>query len=407
MSSAAATATTAVANTQPSNPATATIPNNITALPVSYASQMNAYYNSTTSNRVLLEQRFNDTVAALPTREQQWVQTMIQQCIAEFKRLHTDVNGWSDLTLAQSVYVPLAEIHIDTTMQRLLNLDWVANLLAKFKSTKVVPIQVYKDDDGKICAWDGQHTAVLLWLICTKVLGEDPNTVQVPVNIYPSSKKSEMRECFLDLNSSEGKRQLDLIDHWIQQVFGVRVDGSTNPAWQLTEQKQRLLEKYDLFVTHEKYNNFNMPGAISRLQEVNKLDLTSLEWLLQYLQTVTNSYRAVVEKEMVMMAHFFLRCRLDGIPVDAAYINRLATVALTAWNADFTPNGAFWERVTVAYHNWHQSSPANMYTNPRANKEPIHGFPFLIAQLHKSMPGFAIPRNTSNSNFQPLAGDLF
>jgi hypothetical protein len=373
----------------------------------SYASQMNAYYNTTANNCISLNARFTTTIAAMPAQGSQWVQHLLQSAVAEFVRMNPTVKTWNDLTLAQSVYVNLADIYIDTTMQRQLDLHWVCKLLAKFKSTKVVPIQVYRDAGGKLCAWDGQHTAMLMWLICTRALNLDPAKVQVPVNIYPSSKKNEIRECFLDLNSSEGKKSLELIDHWIQQVFGVRIDGSTNPTWKLVEQKQTILEKHDLFVTNDKFNNCHMPGAISRLQEINKLDVQGVEWLAAYLKIVTAGNRPAVEKEVMMMAHFFTRCRIEGIKVTDAYIKELAAVSTMLWNADYSPNGPFWAQVTTAYHAWHDNNAANSVTTARVSKEPIHGFPFLIAQLGKSMPGRQVPRNNSNSNFWPAAADLF
>lgn len=373
----------------------------------SYASQANAYYCVKTNNCISLSKRYADVIGAMPVHEQSFLKQMINNSVAEFKRQNVLIKVWGDLKLAQAIYVDLSDIYIDTTMQRQLDLYWVARLLAKFKSTKVVPIQVYVDNQGRLCAWDGQHTAILLWIICTVVMGLDPKDVKIPVNIYPSSKKSEMRECFLDLNSSEGKKSLDPIDHWQQQVFGVRVDGSQNPLWLLTEKKQCILEQYDLFVTHEKFNDYDMPGAISRLQEVNKLGIEPLTWLCKYLKLVTNGARPVGEKEMVMMSHFFLRCYADGLKPSDAYIQQLAAVAITHWNADFDPSGPFWNQVSIAYDNWHQNNPMNAMVNPRVSKEPLHGFPFLLAQLAKSMSGSGLPRNTSNSNFWPLQGDLF
>ncbi len=377
------------------------------AVASSYATQTNAYYKTTTNNCVTLSTRYQDTISAMPQRDQLVITHMINQSIAEFSRQYPNVAKWEDLALAQAVYVTLDQVYIDTTMQRMLDLHWVAKILAKFKATKVVPIQVYQDSTGRLCAWDGQHTAMMLWLICVHILKLNPKDIKVPVNIYASSKKSEMRECFLDLNSNEGKKTLDLIDHWMQQVFGVRVDKSKNPVWIETEKKQTLLEQYDLFVTHDKFNNAHMPGAISRLQEVNKLGVVPLTWLCKYLELVMQGTRPAVEKEVVMMAHFFLRCQTDNVPVDDAYIQQLATTAMLQWNADFTPDGPFWEQVGVAYRAWHASNPMNAMVSARVSKETLHGMPFMLAQLAKNMPGYKLPRNTSNSNFWPMDKDLF
>ncbi len=382
-----------------------------TAAPKSktYASQVNSYYGTNSTNCVLLKDRYTSTLNALPTHSAAVTQHMINASISEFVRNNPNIKTWDDLHLAQSIYVNLADIYIDTTMQRILDLHWVAKLLAKFKSTKVVPIQIYKDPvTNKLCAWDGQHTAILLWIVCTQILKLDPATVKVPVNIYHSSKKSEMRECFLDLNSSAGKKSLDIIDHWIQQVFGVRIDKSTNPQWVLTENKQKILEKYDMFVTHDKFNNEHMPGAITRIQELNSIDdLNTVKWLVEYLSITTMGNRPAIEKEVVMMAYFFNRCRLENIRVDSDYVKKVASTMLVLCNSDFSPNGPFWAQAKVAYDAWHNAQPYNFGVEPKLSKEPVHGFPFLLAQLAKSIPGISLPRNNSNSNFMPATADLF
>lgn len=374
-----------------------------------YASQVNAYFNTNATNCVLLKDRFADTINALPPQSAAVTRHMINASISEFIRNNPTIKKWEDLHLAQSIYVKLSDIFIDTTMQRILDLHWVAKLLAKFKSTKVVPIQVYKDPlTNKLCAWDGQHTAMLLWIICTEILKLDPETVTVPVNIYHSNKKSEMRECFLDLNSSAGKKSLDIIDHWIQQVFGVRIDNSKNPQWILTEAKQKILEQYDMFVTHDKFNNEHMPGAITRIQELNSIDdLDTIKWLVEYLSVTTMNNRPAIEKEVVMMAYFFNRCRLENVPVDSEYVKKVASTMLVLCNSDFSPTGPFWAQVKTAYDSWHYSQTYNMGIDPKLSKEPVHGFPFLLAQLSKSIPGIKLPRNNSNSNFMPAITDLF
>ena len=388
--------------------------NTVTAInplpkPKTYASKVNAYYGTNATNCVLLKDRFTSAMGTLPPHSAAISQHMINASIVEFTRNNPTIKRWDDLHLAQSMYVPLYEIFIDTTMQRMLDLHWVAKLLAKFKSTKVVPIQVYKDPlTGKLCAWDGQHTAILLWIICTQILKLDPATVMVPVNIYHSNKKSEMRECFLDLNSSAGKKSLDIIDHWIQQVFGVRIDNSTNPRWVLTEKKQTILEEFDMFVTHDKYNNEHMPGAITRIQELNSIDdMDTIKCLVEYLSITTMGVRPAIEKEVVMMAYFFNRCRLENVPVNSAYVKQVASTMLVLCNSDFSPTGPFWAQAKLAYDAWHNIQPYNMGIDPKLSKEPVHGFPFLLAQLAKSIPGIKLPRNNSNSNFMPAATDLF
>jgi hypothetical protein len=335
------------------------------------------------------------------------VDNALSAAIAEFRRRNPNITKWEHLPLAEAKSVPMNSIKIDGTMQRQLDIFWVLKILNHFLATMVVPIQVYRPDPcvDEYLGWDGQHTLILLWLIATQIMGENPDEVLVPVNLYQSSLKAEMRSNFISLNSKEGKKQLDLIDIFEQQVFGVRVDGSTNPLWIEAELKQQQIEKFGLFVTAKKFGDDDQPGAISRLQEINKLNAESVGWLCEYLSLSTQLARPVEEKEMVMMAHFFDRCRLAGVDVNSIYIADLYNVNQQLFDCDFSPMGAFWVKAGLAYANWHFIN-SNGISSPRFNKEPVHGFPFFIAQLSKSF-GHAVPRSDSKSEFYPDAKDLF
>lgn len=375
--------------------------------PQSYASQVNAKFKSNASNLVLLDQRYNDAANVIQSYNPAYFAAIKHNAIKEFQRLHANVKTWQDLQLAQSVYAKIADIFIDTTMQRELSLKWVFTLLENFEPTMVVPIQVYIDPDtGKMCAWDGQHTAILMYFICVHLLNLDPNEVEIPVNIFHSSRKAQMRNNFLTLNGS-GKKTLDLIDFWIQHVFGVRIDKSTIPSWVLVEKKQTILEKYDLFATHEKFGDDDMPGAISRLQELNSVDLVTLDWLCYYLSLATQGARSVVEKEIVMMTKFFTYCKANNVKVTKDYIEEIAELNLNLFNADFSPYGPFWQQVAIAYGAWHSTQAIAAFQKPRVTKEPINGIPFLIAQYSKDLPHLPMPRTFNTNGFWPANADLF
>lgn len=373
----------------------------------SYAQTKNSRFSNTKSSVCSIAQRWNQTYNALPPYHRQLVDNALAGATAEFRRRNPHIKTWQDLQLAEARDTVMASINIDGTMQRQLDIFWVLKLLNHFMATMVVPIQVYRPDPNRdeFLAWDGQHTIVLLWLIATQILGENPKNIVVPVNVYHSNLKAEMRANFISLNSKEGKKQLDPIDIFEQQIFGVRVDGSKNPFWIDAERKQRQIEQYGLFVTAKKFGDDDEAGAITRLQEINKLSVESVGWLCEYLALSTQLSRPVEEKEMVIMAHYFDRCRLDEINVDSKYIAKLHSVLDTYFNCDFSPMGNFWVKASTAYHNWHNAN-ATGYSSGRFNKEPVHGFPFLIAQLHKSFAG-KVPRNDSKSSFWPAVGDLF
>lgn len=372
-----------------------------------YAQAKNARFSSTKSNIVSIAKRWKETYNALPSYQQRLVDSSLESAKAEFRRRNPNIKRWADMKLAEAKSVFMSTVQIDGTMQRQLDIFWVLKLLNNFMSTMVVPIQVYRPNKEKdeFLAWDGQHTMVLLWLIATQLFEENPEELIIPVNLYQSDLKAEMRANFISLNSKEGKKQLEAIDIFEQQVFGVRVDGSQNPIWVETERKQQYIEAAGLFVTAKKFGDDDEAGAITRLQEINKLTANSVNHLCKYLAHVTKLDRPVEEKEMVMMAHYFDRCRLSGIQVTEQYIADLATTLDNLFDADFSPTGKFWTKASNAYHEWHEIN-SNGYSPGRFNKEPVHGFPFLIAQLRKSF-GHKAPANDSKSEFYPAEENLF
>ena len=214
-----------------------------------------------------------------------------------------------------------------------------------------------------------------------------------------------MRDSFVGHNGGEYKETLDQYDKIEQMIYGVRIDNSNNPEWVVIEQKQRIIEHYDLFLTKKDNGDAEQPGAISRMQEVQKLSVEALGWLCEYLVAVGCHSRAVEEKEMVMMSYFFDRCRAAGITVTKQFIQDIAIVAKRHWKADFSPFSIFWTRASIAYNVWHSQHVTGVHA--RFNKEPIHGYPFLVEQFKKDLPQYQFPISANNSNFVPTTEDLF
>ena len=377
--------------------------------PVSYAVNVNGRFSIKTSNARTIKQRWDETYNRLPAIQQQAITSALSAAISEFRKRNPTIKGTKDLKkkLAKAWPIKMSQVVIDDTMQRQLNIAWVLTLLNMFVATKVMPIHVYQPNAkiDEYHAWDGQHTLVLLWLICTQLFGEDPAEFEIPVNVYASHQKSEMRQSHIDLNSDEGKKMLDLFDRIEQMIYGVRIDGSQNPLWLLAEKKQQVVESHGLFLTSKKFGDDHMPGAISRMQEINKMPVESLTWLCDYLVAVGAQNRAVEEKEMVMMAYFFERCRLAKLTLTQAQVYDIADLAKNNWGADFSPTSRFWAKVSNAYYNWHNTHVK--YGTPRCNKEPLHGYPFLAEQVKKSIKGFGKLASNTGSEFIPSKSDLY
>lgn len=376
----------------------------------SYAANKNARFSSTASQIRTIKQRWDETYNSLPSYQQKAVDHALVAAIAEFKRRHPKIKGTKDLKkqLAKAYTVRMSEVCIDDTMQRQLNIAWVLTLLNVFVVTKVIPIQVYQPDPNKTqyLAWDGQHTLVLLWLITTQIFGEKPEDFEIPVNLYSSHQKAEMRGSFIDLNSEEGKRMLDLFDKMEQMIYAVRVDGAKNPLWVTTEEKQQHIESHGLFLTSKKFGDDHMPGAISRVQEIYKNNPEVVSWICTYLVAAGAQNRPVEEKEMVMMSYYFERCFKADIKVTQQYIYDVAGVIKNHWSSDFSPTSTFWTDVKNSYELWHANHGS--YSNPRVSKEPLHGYPYLVEQLKKdlSKKKYSFPRSNTSSEFMPFASSL-
>jgi hypothetical protein len=374
-----------------------------------YAAQKNSRFSLSNSQIRTIKQRWDETYNALPKIQQETIDSALSAAVAEFRRRQPNIKTPQDLKkqLARAWPVKMSQVCIDDTMQRQLNIAWVLTLLNAFVATKVIPIHVYQPDPTieQYLAWDGQHTLVLLWLICTQIFAEDPADFEIPVCVYASHQKAEMRGCFVDLNSEEGKKMLDLFDKIEQMIYGVRVDGSQNPLWVSAENKQKIVESRGLFLTSKKFGDDHMPGAISRMQEFNKMDVVTLGWLCDYLVAVGAQHRAVEEKEMVIMAYFFERCRLAKLNLTQQQVYDIADLTTTKWDADFSPSSRFWAKVSRAYSNWHAEHI--VYGTPRCSKEPLHGYPFLAEQVKRDLKGFGKLASNTSSEFIPEASDLF
>jgi hypothetical protein len=180
----------------------------------------------------------------------------------------------------------------------MLDLTWVFRVIENFRAVQASAIQVYPVDAdvdfkyqahgkrGLFASWDGQHTLAAFYIIAVLILKQNPKDVMVPVNIYKISKKAEIRENFVSGNSEIGKKLLDTIDLFMQMIYGVRLDGSTNPVWREAELKQQYLEQADLFVTADKFGDTHMPGAISRMQEIDHYNSEIIRKFCLYAATV-------------------------------------------------------------------------------------------------------------------------
>lgn len=337
---------------------------------------------------------------------------MLTEAIKEFQRRFPTITKFKQLRLCKSQMRKLNQIIIDDTMQRKLDIDWVIDIITNFNEFQIQPIQVYKvpNSDILFASWDGQHTAMVLYIVSVMIL-QDTDDVEIPVTIYEVTLKSEIRNNFVKGNSKEGKKLLDLIDLFMQMIYGVRLDGSNNPIWVEAEKKQQYLEHNGLFATADKFGDTNQPGAISRLDEINKYEPAVVKELAMYLGLSAQDQRPVDPKEMYIMGNWFAMSKNERAEYTQEDMYRLYDLFKKKFNADFSPDGPFWKLVEGAYLKYkekeHQmmrnmfGENADMFIKqPKLNKDWIQGGTYLWHLVNKHYTG-PIPKLTINTPFTP------
>ncbi len=350
-----------------------------------YADKVNQQFTKSASQYVSIPQRLRQTIG-----NSSFYQSVVTDSVNEYKRRNPHITNWSDITLCGSLSTTLDKIVIDITLQRMLVIFHATGIVDKFQQIRVMPISVYEDPlaPGQYVCWDGQHTAVALYLIATAIKA-DISKCEVPIVLYKSNLKSEMRQNFMALNS-DAKLPLDQIDKFHQMVFGVRTDGTQIPSWVLAEQKQQALEGAKMFATHSKFADTDEPGALTRLDELMdpRYDLIITQQFCKYFVDVCRSSRPVQPKECWLMYEFFRQCQIEGIKVDSSYIKDVADSLKLAFGGDFD-SIAMMSQAKVAYREHYER--VNGYALGIRYPEVPIGLTFLIAQIRKNFSG-KLPR---------------
>jgi len=376
-----------------------------------HADKVNQQFNQMGSNFISLQDRLTDSLALNPV-----FNNMLIGVVDEFKRRNPQFKSLQDIELCKSVSATLDQILIDTTMQRQVNFRHIVEILSQFRNTMVMPIQVYEDPDfpGKYIAWDGQHTAVALFIIATKVFGERAAKMIVPVAVYPTHEKLEIRRNFILLNG-DAKQPLDFIDTYKQMIFGVRVDGADESDWIKANQKQTHLEQAGLFATNSKFGDEDEPGAFTLLADTimtKNLSKAKDPQVTKYFAgywSLLNAKRPVQPKEARQMYEYFDACYQQDIKVDIDYIRELVGFTKEYFDANFSETGSFWDKVKMSYTRWYEAANPESYAEHGLKgftTEWRCGGPFLIEQIKKST-NLKTPTYNPNNGYTVKAEDLW
>ena len=381
-----------------------------------HAQKVNAQYRRTNSNFITLQQRLVEALQMSPIHA-----SLLVSAIDEFKRRNPIWSKFTDLKLCEAIQVTLDKVLIDTTMQRAVNMDHILDIISYFEETMVMAIQVYEDPDkpGFYIAWDGQHTAIALYIILTKIFGEQLASAIIPIVKYNVKQKLKIRRNFILLNG-KAKVQLDFIDTFRQMVCGAKIDGAIDSEWLDCALKNDYFEAAGLFATHTKFGDEDQPGAFTLLADT--IMSTSLKTrkhpevtrMFARYWIFLNEQRPVAAKEARQLYEYFDACYKQDIVVDDAYLLEMVRFTKQYFAADFSEYGMFWAKVKIAYTNWYRHVNANSTDTDSYGNVIVRGFttewrcgaPFIIAQLKKSTK-LKTPVYNANNGFTVDNKDLW
>lgn len=340
-----------------------------------------------------------------------YVNRVINMAKPNYLSRYSHITNFNQLRLARTLRCKISLIDIDVTLQRMLDVNHAANIIANFQELLVMPICVYEDANrpGRFVCWDGQHTAIVLYIIACQILGQNPDDVEVPIVVYESGLKADMRNNFIQLNG-DAKKSLDEIDIFHQQVFGVRTDGATYSSWILSERKQQALEANGMFATHSKFNDTDQPGALSNMTEFVKEDLELVQAFCKYFAAVCNSDRPVESKEPWMLLMYFEHARSQGIKLTDEYVEAIADALNAGFSSGFDPDQLY-NRAQKSYEDWwkiYKPNPDGTLMGIKRHRKN-DTVCFMIAQITKYLdPQFAVPHTfTKYNSWTVPASDLF
>jgi hypothetical protein len=106
------------------------------------AKNWNQQYNNKNSFFVDLKDRLNNTISSFNFTKQQSIRSAINNACNTFIKNNPTKKQFKDLDLCESILMPLSDILIDITMQRMLDLVWVLSIISNFRDVQTQPIQV-------------------------------------------------------------------------------------------------------------------------------------------------------------------------------------------------------------------------------------------------------------------------
>lgn len=375
-----------------------------TASASSYAARANAKLRPTIKDIVTIEDRLNDLFAANPALRRD----MLNNC-SWFKSQNKHIRTWADLRLPRGVMMSLGSLKIDTTQQRDVNFKHVLKIVSEFNRLVVQSLSVYPTilkeateaaaaeyNEDEINIWDGQHTALALFIIARYCLQiENLDEVMVPITMYYPDRDIDIRRAFIKLNS-DARSQFEYVDHFHQHVLAYRVDGCQD--YRMAHLKQEALEAVGMFATNKKFGDITQPGAFSNLSDFEDDSLPIdihrgyAQWILATCGGAAQVNRPSKGIESYQVYNFLKLCekqKIDYTENNYQYIRDVVAALDLAYPNGFTPEEL--HRRAKASHDRYWTATTGTPQHGVDYDRKTCDICFLLAQLKHWMPNQPTP----------------
>jgi hypothetical protein len=330
---------------------------NFTTTTHTYAETINQTYHTDEDLFLTIEQRLQELYAKDSDLEpllRSLAKGMVAAMgYATYQDLLKDIVGMGKIQ-----YAPSTIIDVNDTLQRRPDRENLINIVGEFNPDFVNRIRTYLDTkrkDGKIdrhIAWDGQHTAIALYVIAVYGFGVMPELVLVPVDQYPGDDRAAIRRRFVEFNSGRTSKKLEAIDLYKQYVAGFRHDGLADFWNQRCVKLQEYFERYGFFATSEKFGDEHRPGAWSRMTEVmNRNFPVEVFERVMYYHNISNSNSPFIPLEIDNMSCFIRQCMDNGIVVTDEYLDEMSKLLAKITGNTWAKGSVKHRKVQSAYQN--------------------------------------------------------
>lgn len=294
---------------------------------------------------LLINERIEYLLSMLDDSTQEQIKMKLKTACKVFERNHRKENFSKEpikftehgVWMPEAMYAKMSEIKIDETMQRFVYWDTIVKILQNYAKEECICIKVYRDKNGDLLCWDGQHTLIALYYICVIILGLKMSEIDIPIMISPGTDRADIRRASLGENGAN-KVPFVGFDLYDFANYMVELDGSIKPEYLEINDKHKHLATYDLFLSDDRMNSNHLAGALTRSNEIMDpafpSDITL--YFAQWAYHVNGCNRPFGGIEVDLMYKYFDQCVRSGMEVTEDYVMDVAEVCKDITGEDFS-----------------------------------------------------------------------